>query len=295
MNWHDFIATPAYQQANDAEREQQRQQYWQQHIAPHVPDEHYVDAYLQFNQRTKPRGNPDSGVLGDMGDAFLHGAYQGSADLVSGVDRVFGGNGQNAPANWLRKKAEQQIDDMSPSAGQALQGFNIGTQPDGRFGFSDQSTWAGAGLGIVSGLGSLIPSMIPGGAVGRGLSLGGKALAGVGNKALAAGAGRAASVGTLAEARGVQGLANTIDKVGNHTGYGLTGGAMIGGSAAEGAKNTILNLGYEDLKDNPRFQELYQQTYEQAGGGAIHACPLSRPKPCWPKKREMRPSCRGLV
>ncbi|WP_422450701.1 JAB domain-containing protein [Endozoicomonas sp. ALB091] len=267
MNWHDFIATPAYQQANDAEREQQRQQYWQQHIAPHVPDEHYVDAYLQFNQRTRPRGNPDSGVLGDMGDAFLHGAYQGSADLVSGVDRVFGGNGQNAPANWLRKKAEQQIDDMSPSAGQALQGFNIGTQPDGRFGFSDQSTWAGAGLGIVSGLGSLIPSMIPGGAVGRGLSLGGKALAGVGNKALTAGAGRAASVGTLAEARGVQGLANTIDKIGNHTGYGLTGGAMIGGSAAEGAKNTILNLGYEDLKDNPRFQELYQQTYEQAGGG----------------------------
>ena len=259
MNWYDYIGQPNYQQADDKEKERLRNNYWTQYVEPHVPMEQYLDTRSAFDRMTMPQGNPDSSMIGDVGDAFLHGAYQGSADLASGVDRLFGGDGQNRIANYLRGKASQQLDDMSPSAAAALQGFGFGQQADGSYGFNEGSSWAGAGLGFASGLGSLVPSMIPGGIAGRGISAAGRALAGVGSKT--------ANVANLAQARGVQALADRIDKVGNYTGYGLTGGAMIGGSTAEGAKEATLASSYDDLKDNPRFQELYRQTYEQAGGG----------------------------
>uniref|UniRef100_UPI001930FAD9 hypothetical protein n=1 Tax=Endozoicomonas atrinae TaxID=1333660 RepID=UPI001930FAD9 len=259
MNWHDFIATPAWQQADDAEREHKRQEYWHQHIAPHVPDEHYVDAYAQFNQRTRPRGNPDSSYAGDLWEALWHGGYAGAADLVSGASRLVGGDGHNAASDWLREKSEEQLDNMSPSSVEAMQGFGIERKGDGGYGLTEGSTAAGFGLQFASGLGSLAPSMIPGGVASKGLSA-------LGMKGLQA-TGAATAVKGLNDARKVQGYANAIDKGSHAIGYGATGGLMIGGAGAEDAKSQIMGLGYEQLKDLPRFQELYQQTYEQAGGG----------------------------
>ena len=172
MNWYDYIGQPDYQQADDKERERLRNNYWSQYVEPHVPMEQYLDTRSAFDRMTMPQGNPDSSMIGDVGDAFLHGAYQGSADLASGVDRLFGGDGQNRIADYLRTKADQQLDDMSPSAAAALQGFGFGEQADGSYGFDEGSSWAGAGLNFASGLGSLVPSMLPGGIAGRGISMG---------------------------------------------------------------------------------------------------------------------------
>ncbi|WP_175404860.1 hypothetical protein, partial [Endozoicomonas atrinae] len=50
------------------------------------------------------------------------------------------------------------------------QGFGIEKKGEGRFGLTEGSTAAGFGLQFASGVGSLAPSMIPGGVASKGLS-----------------------------------------------------------------------------------------------------------------------------
>ena len=259
MNWNDFSSTPMFQQGDDQEQERLREQYWRHYLKPQIPEGYHQEARSLFDQHTRRRGNPDSSYAGDLWDALWHGGYAGAADLVSGASRLVGGDGHNAASDWLRDKSEEQLDNMSPSGIEAMQGFGIEKKGEGRFGLTDGSTWGGFGLQSASALGSLAPSMIPGGVASKGLSA-------LGMKGLQA-SGAAAAVTGLEDARRVQGLANVIDKGSHAVGYGATGGLMIGGAGAEDAKSQIMALGYEQLKDLPRFQELYQQTYEQAGGG----------------------------
>ncbi|USE36807.1 JAB domain-containing protein [Endozoicomonas sp. SCSIO W0465] len=259
MNWNDFSSTPMFQQGDDQEQERLREQYWRHYLKPQIPEGFHQEARSLFDQHTRRRGNPESSYAGDLWEALWHGGYAGAADLVSGASRLVGGDGHNAASDWLREKSEEQLDNMSPSSVEAMQGFGIERKGEGRFGLTEGSTAAGFGLQFASGLGSLAPSMIPGGVASKGL-------AALGAKGLQA-TGTAAGVKGLADARRVQGYANAIDKASHAIGYGATGGLMIGGAGAEDAKSQIMALGYEQLKDLPRFQELYQQTYEQAGGG----------------------------
>ncbi|WP_066018203.1 hypothetical protein, partial [Endozoicomonas atrinae] len=259
MNWHDYSSTPMFQQGDDQEQERLREQYWRHYLKPQIPEGYHREARSLFDQHTRRRGNPDSSYAGDLWDALWHGGYAGAADLVSGASRLVGGDGHNAASDWLREKSEEQLDNMSPSSIEAMQGFGIEKKGEGRFGLTEGSTAAGFGLQFASGVGSLAPSMIPGGVASKGLSA-------LGMKGLQA-SGASAAVTGLEDARRVQGLANVIDKGSHAVGYGATGGLMIGGAGAEDAKSQIMGLGYEQLKDLPRFQELYQQTYEQAGGG----------------------------
>ncbi|WP_419533943.1 LPD38 domain-containing protein [Endozoicomonas sp.] len=259
MNWNDFSSTPLFQQGDDQEQERLREQYWRHYLKPQIPEGYHREARSLFDQHTRRRGNPDSSYAGDLWDALWHGGYAGAADLVSGASRLVGGDGHNAASGWLREKSEEQLDNMSPSSIEAMQGFGVERKGDGGYGLTEGSTAAGFGLQFASGVGSLAPSMIPGGVASKGLSA-------LGMKGLQA-SGPAAAVTGLEDARRVQGLANVIDKGSHAIGYGATGGLMIGGAGAEDAKSQIMGLGYEQLKDLPRFQELYQQTYEQAGGG----------------------------
>uniref|UniRef100_UPI0008262B22 hypothetical protein n=1 Tax=Endozoicomonas atrinae TaxID=1333660 RepID=UPI0008262B22 len=259
MNWNDFSSTPMFQQGDDQEQERLREQYWRHYLKPQIPEGYHQEARSLFDQHTRRRGNPDSSYAGDLWEALWHGGYAGAADLVSGASRLVGGDGHNAASDWLRDKSEEQLDNMSPSSVEAMQGFGIERKSDGGYGLTDGSTAAGFGLQFASGLGSLAPSMIPGGLASKGL-------AALGAKGLQA-TGAAAGVKGLADARRVQGYANAIDKASHAIGYGATGGLMIGGAGSEDAKNAVLSASYEQLKDSPRFQELYQQTYEAAGGG----------------------------
>ncbi|USE35865.1 hypothetical protein [Endozoicomonas sp. SCSIO W0465] len=259
MNWNDFSSTPLFQRGDDQEQERLREQYWRHYLKPQIPEGYHREARSLFDQHTRRRGNPDSSYAGDLWEALWHGGYAGAADLVSGASRLVGGDGHNAASDWLREKSEEQLDNMSPSSVEAMQGFGIERKSDGGYGLTDGSSAAGFGLQFASGLGSLAPSMIPGGVASKGLSA-------LGMKGLQA-SGSAAAVKGLNDARKVQGYANAIDKGSHAIGYGATGGLMIGGAGAEDAKSQIMALGYEQLKDLPRFQELYQQTYEQAGGG----------------------------
>ncbi|WP_146000243.1 hypothetical protein [Endozoicomonas acroporae] len=259
MNWQDYTSTPLWQQSDDAEKEHLRYRYWKDYLAPNIPVEHHREARTLFDQHTRRRGNPESNYAGDLWDALWHGGYAGAADLVSGASRLVGGDGHNAASDWFREKSEEQLDNMSPSSVEAMQGFGIERKAGGGYGLTDGSTAAGFGLQFASGLGSLAPSMIPGGVASKGL-------AALGAKGLQA-TGAAAGVKGLADARRVQGYANAIDKASHAIGYGATGGLMIGGAGAEDAKNAILSASYDQLKDSPRFQELYQQTYAAAGGG----------------------------
>ncbi|WP_263082161.1 LPD5 domain-containing protein [Endozoicomonas sp. Mp262] len=267
LKFKDFANTPEYQQADPATRLEMRRAYFDTQIRPRIPARYVDTQWQQFDQATGELGDPTQGYFGDTLDAFQQGFYRGIGDLASGADYLVGGDGENAAADYLRGVADDQLNQMSPEGREAMQGFGIEEKPDSFFGYGlkDTSSWRGFRLQLAAAAGSFLPSIIPGGAVARGLSWGAK-----GKRAFDL-ADKARKIETVDDARRVKKLNDRINRTAFATGYGATGGAMIGGGAAEQTKQVVLNSGYEDLKDLPRFQELYRQEYESAGGGDTRA------------------------
>ena len=267
--WEQFSSNSYFQQADDSEKERLRNDYWNRELAPVIPDENRIQARQMFDQHTRPRGNPDQGYFGDMQDAFQQGMYSGAGDMVAGTEMLFGGDGDNALSTWLRNKADEQLDDMSPSGQQAMHNFGIEEDPNSAtgYGFKDEGTAAGFGLQFMSGLGSFAPSMVPGMAASKLLSGVAKGKRGFDLASKA----KNLDPTDLNAARRLKALDSRIDTASQVTGYGVTGGAMIGAGGAEDAKQAIMAAGYEDLKDLPRFQEVYRQMYQDMGGSETGA------------------------
>ncbi|WP_257275632.1 hypothetical protein [Endozoicomonas sp. SESOKO4] len=47
-SWQDQTADPVFQQADDAEKERLRNQYWEQNLAPAIPMENWAEAKKHF-------------------------------------------------------------------------------------------------------------------------------------------------------------------------------------------------------------------------------------------------------
>ncbi|MCW7551075.1 LPD5 domain-containing protein [Endozoicomonas gorgoniicola] len=198
------------------------------------------------------------GYGADLVDAAQQGAYSGTADLVSGVEMLLGGDGENAVTDYLRERADQQYEEMSDSGREAMQGFGFEADEDSvtGYGLKDSSSLSGFGLNLASGLGSFAPSMVPGGVAAKGISAftKGKKAFDVANKVR-----KAKALGDAEKLRKLKKLESRIDKASSATGFGLTGGAMIGGGGAEQARQNILNASPEELHTLPRFQSLVRQ------------------------------------
>lgn len=260
--WEEYTSDPYFQRASDEEREQLRNQYWEQNIAPIVPMENWAEARGIFDTHTRPRGNPYQGYGGDLLDAVQQGFYSGVGGVVAGAEMMLGGDGDNAASRWLRDKADEQFDDMSPSGQRDMQNFGIEEDPNSPtgYGFKDEGNGWGFGLQLASGLGSLLSSMIPGGIAARGMGAvaKSKAMFDLANKAKAADH-------SLDAAKKLNKLEGRIDKGSQVLGYGGTGAAMIGAGGAEQAKQAIMEADYTELQNLPRFQELYSLAYREMG------------------------------
>ncbi|WP_422461731.1 hypothetical protein [Endozoicomonas sp. ALB115] len=260
MNWQDYTSTPLWQQSDDAEKEHLRYRYWKDYLAPNIPSEHQQDARRLFDEHTARRGNPESNYLKDaLWEAPWHQLYGAGASMASGADRFFGGDGNNTVSQWLREKSEEQLDSMTPTDVEAMQGWDIEMGTNGLPHLKEGSTWRGFGLNLGGAVGSTLPTMVGGGLAARGF-------AALGGKALQA-SGAAATVKGLDDARRVQVWADRIHKGSHAAGYGLVGGWQVGADSADRAKEVILQASQEELLADPKFQELYRQTYDASGGG----------------------------
>jgi hypothetical protein len=125
----------------------------------------------------------------------------------------------NVVSDYLRDWSEDQYKTMRPESVQAMQetGFNDD------FSIKDTSSLGGAGLLAAAGLGSLPAFVLPGSAAAKGFSMATK---------LAPWAAKAA-------------------------GYGVTGGALMGGGGSNMAYEEAINADPQLLADSKGFQDIY--------------------------------------
>ncbi len=176
------------------------------------------------------------GFLGDAVDAFQHGIISGGADLADAGRYLGGSETAGNIADSLRKSANGQLNQMSPSGRDAMQNFAI-LGDDGEF------SMRGLGLNVVSMIGGLAPTMIPGGVAAKALSTAGK---------------MAGATGKVAKA---------ADIASDAAGFGLVGGAASGGSVGNQAYETVMSATPKELKEAPAYREQYLALREQ---GADH-------------------------
>ncbi|QUX96610.1 hypothetical protein C0J08_14915 [Marinomonas sp. CT5] len=180
----------------------------------------------------------EQGFLGDSVDAVQHGLLSGAADLTDGIGYLTGSDTIRKGADYLRGQANNQINQMSPDGRDAFQVFGIQadeSSPTG-YGFKDESSLKGFGLNVLSGVGSFVPTMIPGGIAAKGISAAGKVAGAAG--------------------KGVK-VEKAIDKASDVVGFGGVGALSIGGSTGNQAYETVANADFHTLKDAEIFQKEY--------------------------------------
>jgi hypothetical protein len=209
MPWMDVRRHPAYLEADDTAREQIRNLYWEQQIAPLIPPDVQASARQEFDASTTGDGR----LMRDLGASF----GVGSGALVSGMGYLWGlatGNeqntltelGQGAQDYWQDRKS------LALRGKEAERQINIEAAPN---------EWAAAGSAIADTItdprmlasfgAEQIPMFVPGAGAGRAAMVASRA-AGLG--AGAAGAiGTGAAVGTGAALQGADAAQATLEEV----------------------------------------------------------------------------------
>ena len=180
-------------------------------------------------------------TLGDVADAFQSGLFGGAADTAQGVTL---GN-RNFASDFLRGKANEQIETMSPEALRAMRetGFNDDLS------LKEDSSAFGAALLGAQGLGSFAPSFIPGLGASKVL----QRVSGV-SKALKKG-------GQISSA------VQKKKRIADAAGFGFGGAALIGGGTANEAYNEAINADFESLVNIPEFKQAVQDVQNKGVQG----------------------------
>jgi hypothetical protein len=203
---------------------------------------------LRLKAEAENEPKSEQGIILDSVDAFQHGILSGAADLADGARYATGSETIGKGANFLRKQAGNQIDQMSSSGREAFQNFGIESNDDSitGYGFKEGSNAKGFGLNFISGLGSFAPTMAPGLGAAKVISAAGKATGIAGKSAKAA---------------------TALDKGADVVGFAGVGAASIGGSTGNQAYETVSNASLMDLANAPVYREKYRSLRE---GGLDH-------------------------
>lgn len=181
---------------------------------------------LSLDEFEKQESERNDSLVGDTVDAFQRGAYQslsGVADFV-GLDKISKG---------LNEQAEAQIKTMTPESQRAMAKSIINEDMSLGEGATDPRTWL---LNLASLSGDMATTLLPGGALGKAVNYGGKAL-------------------KLAETvSGAAKVAKAAQRTNMATNVAMNI-ASAGGQAGQSAESDILNMDFDDLKDSPVFKD----------------------------------------
>lgn len=252
--WESEVRKPSYQGASDADREAIRQDFFETRVASRLLPDQAAQAREVFNHYTAPQGDPNSGALNDVRLAVQSGAMGGFGDLTQGV--MFGR--ETALSDWFRKKSDEYQMGMSPSMIEEMAQTGFDYDSENGISIKEGSTVRGAVGLVAQGTGSLAPSIIPGMAASRALSVAGRAAFGTSASISAATKARSAYQAKQAFAR-----ASMIDTGARHAGFGLTGGASMIGSTVNQSYEDLMSLPQEERNKSEPYQRRFYELREQ--------------------------------
>ncbi|AYO17108.1 PLxRFG domain-containing protein [Vibrio owensii] len=173
-----------------------------------------------YDDLLKEDENRNTSIGGDVVDAF----QAGMANSAAGVANFVGAEGM---ADSFKDIAESQYETMTPESQLAMGKRLINEDMSLGDGFTDPRTWL---LNLSQLTGDMATTIVPGGVLGKGASLAGRAM-------------------------GAVKAANSIGKATSVGGNVAMNIASAGGQAGLGAQQDILNMDFEDLEDSPAFTE----------------------------------------
>ena len=193
------------------------------------------------------------GMFDDFVDMSQYGALSTMGSIVTGVDQLGKAFGLNTPdlgiAKSLKATAEEQLGDLSAENLSAYVNTGFDEDEDGNLKVKDGSSWQGALMHIGQGIGSTAPTLLFGGAAGKGLSMVGRgAAAKLGSQAAKARIATAAPVGIGAKMAG----------------YGAVGGQAIGGGTAESIRQDMENIPLDTMAKSSPFKVAYNVIKEKS-------------------------------
>jgi len=193
------------------------------------------------------------GLFDDLVDMSQYGALSTMGSIVTGVDQLGKAFGLNTPdlgiAKSLKATAEEQLGDLSAENLSHYVNTGFDEDEDGNLKVKDGSSWQGALMHIGQGIGSTAPTLLFGGAAGKGLSMVGRgAAAKLGSQAAKARIATAAPVGIGAKMAG----------------YGAVGGQAIGGGTAESIRQDMENIPLDTMAKSSPFKVAYNVIKEKS-------------------------------
>ncbi len=173
-----------------------------------------------YDDLLKEDENRNTSIGGDVVDAF----QAGMANSAAGVANFVGAEGISKS---FKDIADSQYETMTPESQLALGKRLINEDMTLGEGFTDPRTWL---LNLSQLAGDMATTIVPGGVVGKGVSVAGRAM----------GATKAAQT------------AGRYTSIGGNVAMNI---ASAGGQAGLGAEQDILNMDFEDLEESPAFTE----------------------------------------
>ncbi|MCG8121983.1 MAG: hypothetical protein N0C82_20460, partial [Candidatus Thiodiazotropha endolucinida] len=265
--WAAMQQSPEFQAADDKEREAMRNSVYHNYIENRLPTRLKKKAKDMFDERTKPEGDPDSGILSDIFHMTGAGAVEAFADLAAAPTL----GKSNRVSDWLSEKARDIESGASPSMIKEAQDFGVDYNAEQGLHLSEGSTFKGFMGAAFKGGGSML-SLAPAGVVGRGAGMALNAIgkAGKMEKALVA-------TNNMANARKAMAIAERkmIDRA-TRASYGVTMGGQMGGGTGRQAELEVMEKSEEELKKSPQYNEYLkimspQQAREKLAGDAAES------------------------
>ena len=255
--WQKLQQTSVYQDANDMERMAMRVGIFQDYVAPKLRNVDLERGFELFNAQTAPKGDASSGAVSDAWKLFKAGVQGGAADIAQGVTLGH----KNAVADTMREWQQGNMEALSPSMLQDVENFGFERDESSPFGldFTEGSTWQGFLGSTIQGVGSMVPSMVPGGIAGKALGIGGKAMAGTNKVVKAATASRKYKTANEALALGTK-----IEKRAMTVGQSAAMGGMIMGGTSNQAYEDVMGQSETELMKSPQYRQ-----YVKDAGNAI--------------------------
>ena len=224
-------------------------------------------AVALFGKKEQPAAEKTGVSAGDYGRAAGAGALQGLGSIAEIGEQIFG-VGEDL-RDWSTTKADNLLAGMSPEAQQAMQKEIFTSTGDGALdvgfgdGAGDLNTW---GLKLANTVGMQADIMIPGGIFAKG----GRALLGVGSKALGQ---KAATLAAQNMARGmakdaaITAAKKTVEKEARlklgaaaMAGYGTAEAAVGAGATAIDVRQQVMSMPEPVLSESPEYRQALAQT-----------------------------------
>ncbi|WLD56872.1 hypothetical protein NFC81_09025 [Salinispirillum sp. LH 10-3-1] len=247
-NWSAYTQTDEYKSLSPDQRAQASDLFFQQVVAPNVPESEREQARAAWQSATAPAPSTYQNSFYDQGSeaesTINEPGLMGDTARSVGAGFVGGISSMAKGAEWLADRAtEGDVPRISPVLDRAADHLREGRSQAtkdavGNFAIVGDGQFSLRGLGqsVAEGAGSLPALALGGGPIGAGTRVGLRA-AGVGEKA-------ARTAGAM-------------------TGYSAAGSLMGGSGSLDEVQQEILNADLSILAEAPAFREEYQKLYQQ--------------------------------